>query len=101
VLDVVLGNFGNAGMAKFLLLHHHPFIRNDPFMELKDAGKLWPVVYQRLHVMLFGRRHVSKMWNNKGGVRFILSADNAAGKAYAREIAVKQNDITVSDIPIA
>lgn len=99
-LDAILGNPGNAGMSKFLLFHHHPFMRNDPFMELKDANKLWPVVYQRLDVMLFGHKHVSKMWENKGGVRFVLAADNAPGKAFAREISVIQNDITVTDIPI-
>jgi 3',5'-cyclic AMP phosphodiesterase CpdA len=100
-LDVVLSNPGNAGMTKFLLFHHHPFMRNDPFMELRDARKLWPIVYGRLDVMLFGHRHVSEMWADKGGVRFVLAADNSPGKAYAREVSVSQGDITVRDIPIA
>jgi 3',5'-cyclic AMP phosphodiesterase CpdA len=100
-LDAVLANPGNAGMTRFLLMHHHPFMRNDPFMELRDARKLWPVVYQRLDVMMFGHRHVSAMWENKGGVRFVLAADNSPGKAYAREISVTQTDITVRDLPIA
>jgi hypothetical protein len=88
-------------MTKFLLFHHHPFMRNDPFMELRDARKLWPIVYGRLDVMLFGHRHVSEMWADKGGVRFVLAADNSPGKAYAREVSVSQGDITVRDIPIA
>jgi 3',5'-cyclic AMP phosphodiesterase CpdA len=100
-LDAILGNPGHAGMTKLLLFHHHPFMRNDPFMELKDASKLWPVVYGRLDGMLFGHRHVSEMWQDKGGVRFVLAADNAPGKAYAREISVLKRDITVRDIPIA
>lgn len=100
-LDSILGNPGNSGITKFLIFHHHPFMRNDPFMELKDANKLWPVVYQRLDVMLFGHRHVSEVWENKGGVRFVLAADNSPGKAYVREITVIQHDITVRDIPVA
>ncbi len=99
-LDVILGNPGNAAMTKFLLFHHHPFMRNDPFMELKDAGRLWPVVYRRLDVMLFGHRHVSRMWKDKGGVGFVLAADDSPGKAYAREIEVLQKEITVRDVPI-
>jgi hypothetical protein len=51
-------------------------------------------------VMLFGHRHVSQMWENKGGVRFVLAADNSPGKAFAREIAVSQKTITVQDVPI-
>ncbi|MFO7708772.1 MAG: metallophosphoesterase [Desulfobacterales bacterium] len=100
-LDAILGNPGNAGLTRFLFFHHHPFMRNDPFMELKDAPKLWPVVYGRLDVMLFGHRHVSEMWEGKGGVRFVLAADNAPGKDYAREVAVSKGGITVRDIPIA
>lgn len=99
-LDVILGNPVNTGMTKFLLFHHHPFMRNDPFMELKDASRLWPVVYRRLDVMLFGHRHVSEMWPDKGGVGFVLAADNSPGKAYAREIEVFQKQITVRDVPI-
>ena len=100
-LDAILGNPGNAAMTKLLLFHHHPFMRNDPFMELKDARNLWPVVYGRLDGMLFGHRHVSEMWRGKGGVRFVLAADNAPGKAYAREITVAQREIRVSDLPVA
>jgi len=51
--------------------------------------------------MLFGHRHVSQMWENKGGVRFVLAADNSPGKDYVREIAVSQKTITVQDVSIA
>ena len=76
-------------------------MRNDPFMELKNARRLWPIIYGRLDVLLFGHRHVSKMWENKGGVRFVLAADNSPGKACAREIAVSQKSIKVQDVSIA
>ena len=65
-----------------------------------NARKLWPIVYGRLDVLLFGHRHVSHMWENKGGVRFVLAADNSPGKDYAREIAVSQKTITVQDVLI-
>ena len=100
-LDAVLGSPENAAMTKLLFFHHHPFMRNDPFMELKNARKLWPIVYGRLDVLLFGHRHVSKMWENKGGVRFVLAADNSPGKAYAREVEVSQKIIKVQDVSIA
>jgi hypothetical protein len=81
-------------------IHHHPFMRNDPFMELKDARRLWPVVYRRLDAMLFGHRHVSEMWTDKGGVGFVLAADNAPGKDFAREIEVAKGQVRVRDVPI-
>ncbi|MCG6536862.1 MAG: hypothetical protein L7F78_19695, partial [Syntrophales bacterium LBB04] len=65
------------------------------------ARKLWPIVYGRLDVLLFGHRHVSKMWENKGGMRFVMAGDNPPGKAYAREIAVSQKTIKVQDVSIA
>jgi len=99
-LEAILGSPDNSAMTKFLFFHHHPFMRNDPFMELKNARKLWPIVYGWLEVLLFGHRHVSKMWENKGGVRVVLAADNSPGKAYARESAVSQKTLKVQDVPI-
>ena len=100
-LDAILGNPDNAAMTKLLFFHHHPFMRNDPFMELKNARKLQPIVYGRLDVLLFGHRHVSKMWENKGGVHFVLAADGSPGKAYASEIVVFKKTIKVQDVSIA
>jgi 3',5'-cyclic AMP phosphodiesterase CpdA len=100
-LNAILSNPDNADLTTFLMFHHHPFMRNDPFMELQDAAALWPIVYKRLDVLLFGHRHVSEMWADKGGVQFVLASDNSPGKDYAREISVVQKEITVADVSIA
>jgi hypothetical protein len=34
-------------------------------------------------------------------MRYVLAADNAPGKAYAREIVIEQGRIQVNDIPIS
>jgi 3',5'-cyclic AMP phosphodiesterase CpdA len=100
-LGVLLCNPETHDMTKLVFFHHHPFMRNDPFMELKDAAKLWPVVYLKVDVLLFGHKHESEKWENKGGVKFVLASDNSPGKAYAREITVKDKKIKVKDIKIA
>jgi 3',5'-cyclic AMP phosphodiesterase CpdA len=102
-LGDILADPRNAAMTKFLFLHHHPvpFMGFGPFSELKDARELVRLVYQRIDVLLFGHRHVSKMWVDMIGVRFVLRADNAPGKDYAREISVTKRDIAVTDISIA
>lgn len=83
-----------------LFFHHHPFIRNDPFMELKDAREMWAAIYMKVDVLLFGHRHVSEMWENKNGVTYILASDNSPGKDWAREITVEQGAVTVADVAI-
>jgi 3',5'-cyclic AMP phosphodiesterase CpdA len=100
-LNEILGNYSSSGMTKILLFHHHPFMRHDPFMELKDAERLWATVYLRIDVLLFGHKHVSQMWTDYGGVPFVLAADNSPGKDYAREITVTSAGVSVSDIAIA
>jgi 3',5'-cyclic AMP phosphodiesterase CpdA len=100
-LDVLLGDPANENITKLLFFHHHPFANNDRFLELKDARELWRVVYERIDVMLFGHRHYSNMWVDIMGVRFVLKADNAPGKDYAREVSVTRHGIAVRNIPIA
>ena len=100
-LSDILGAYASAAMTKILLFHHHPFMRNDPFMELKDANRLWATVYLRIDVMLFGHKHVSDKWQDNGGVPFVLAADNSPDKDYAREITVTSAGVSVADIAIA
>jgi 3',5'-cyclic AMP phosphodiesterase CpdA len=88
------------GKVKILFMHHHPFMRNDPFMELKDARELMSSIYLRIDVLLFGHRHKWESWTNKGGIRHILASDNSPGKSFAREVTVKKSDIAINDIPI-
>jgi hypothetical protein len=61
-----------ANMVKVLFFHHHLFIHNNPFMELKDASDLMRVIFNRVDVILFGHKHVSKKWEKSGGVIIFL-----------------------------
>lgn len=99
-LNTILCDPQIRDMTKILFLHHHPFIHNNPFMELKDAQQLIRTIYTRVDVVLFGHKHESRMWQNVCGVQYVLAADNAPGKKYAREIDVAKGKITVKDVVI-
>ncbi|MDD1609374.1 MAG: metallophosphoesterase [Methylococcaceae bacterium] len=98
--NIVL-NPSTAHMKKILFFHHHPFMYNDPFMELKDARELLRTIYGRVDVILFGHKHVSQMWTLRNDIPYILAADNTPGKKFAREIDITGTTITVKDIAIA
>ena len=88
-------------LPKIVFCHHHPFIHNNPFMELTDARFLMRALYNRVNVLCFGHKHVSSRWEKLNGIQFVLAADNAPGKDYAREISVIGKEISVSDILVA
>ena len=88
-------------LVKIVFFHHHPFMHNNPFMELTDGRSLMSAMFNRVDAVCFGHKHVSYQWENMNGIRYILAADNAPGKNYAREINVVGRDISVSDILIA
>jgi len=98
-LDTILATTDN--MIKLLFFHHHPFIHNNPFMELKDAYELMRVIFNRVDVVLFGHKHVSKQWGNMGGIDYFLASDNSPGKDLAREITIEKGAVNVVDLPIA
>ena len=87
-------------MIKILSFHHHPFMHNNPFMELKDAYELMRTIYWRVNVVCFGHKHVSNQWENMNGIRYVLASDNSPGKDWAREITVEENQVRVADVPI-
>lgn len=99
-LESILNDPAGPRVKKILYFHHHPFMRNDPFMEMKDARQLMRIIYNRVHVVCFGHRHVSDKWENIGGIPYVLAADNLPGKDYAREISVEGGQIMVKDVPI-
>jgi hypothetical protein len=70
-------------------------------MEMKDADRLWAMVYNRIDVMLFGHKHDSSLWQDLNAVDYVLASDDSPGKNFAREISVGPGGITVQDIPIA
>jgi len=99
-LDKILGDPANAGMDRLLFFHHHPFMHNNPFMELTDARQLMRTAYGRIDVLLFGHKHVSDQWRNRCGIPFVLASDNSPGKDWAREISVEGKQIEVKDVSL-
>lgn len=99
-LDSILKRKTLENHIKILIFHHHPFMFNNPFMELKDAKKLWKIIYNRVDVVAFGHKHESSMWKNYGGVPFVLSSDDTPGKKYAREIKIQDSKISVKNVRI-
>ena len=100
VLEAMLNDNIDPRVKKILYFHHHPYIRNDPFMELVDARQLMRMIFKRVDVVCFGHRHVSEKKENANSIPFILAADNMPGKDFAREISFDNGGITVSDVPI-
>ena len=100
-LSAILSDPAAAQMTKILFFHHHPFIHNNPFMELLDARELMLTIYGRVSAVLFGHKHESKHWENYGSIPYVLAADDAPGKDYAREITVQQGKLSVKDVKIA
>ena len=99
-LDVILGNPSIAGAIKILFFHHHPFVRDNPFMELTDARKLMRTIYGRVDVLMFGHKHVYQQWENRNGIPFILASDNSPGKDWVHEISIKKKQIKVKNITL-
>ncbi len=100
-LDTILGRSSSVGMQKILFFHHHPFMRNDPFMELKDAKELASTVYGRVDLVLFGHKHEMGEWKNRWGTDCILASDNSPGKKFAKQITISGTGIKVKAVEIA
>lgn len=90
-----------ADRTKILFFHHHPFVHNNPFLELKDARELMRTIYKKVDIVCFGHKHVSAMWNDINGITYILAADNSPSKGWAREIIINNKVISVNDIKIS
>ncbi len=100
-LNSILSDPLTVEMTKVLFFHHHPFMHNNPFMELKDARELMRTVYCRVDALLFGHRHVSEQWRNLNNISYVLASDDSPGKDWAREISIVEKKVTVKDVSIA
>lgn len=99
-LNSALTKPDSTNWTKILFFHHHPFIRSDFTMELKDAKKLKNVIKNKVDVVLFGHKHDADMWVNRMGIQYMLASNNSPGKGVAREITVENKGVTVKEIPI-
>ena len=99
-LDRLLSDPGIADTVVIVFFHHHPFLHGDRFRKLLDARELMRILSGRVHAVLFGHRHHSKMWENTLGIPSILASDNSPGKSIARELSVEYKHIVVREINI-
>jgi 3',5'-cyclic AMP phosphodiesterase CpdA len=91
----------NPTFMKILFFHHHPFMVNNPLMEMKDAEKLARVVFNKVDVMLFGHKHEMKQWENVWGIKYVLASDNTPGKKFAKEVCIAEDhNISVNIVQI-
>ena len=100
-LNTILSDGSVKNMTKIIFMHHHPFMVNNPFMELKDARDFFETSYLKADLLLFGHKHESRLWKNADGFKYILASDNSPGKDYAREIIINSpDDITINDLSL-
>ena len=92
----------NTPAFKIVMLHHHPFMHSDPFMELKDAEQLARVIYGKADLLLFGHKHVMDHWEGRWGIPYILAADALYNADFAREIDIDVGNrhVVIQDVKI-
>lgn len=78
----------SEGYVKLVFFHHHAFVVNDPFLELKDAKDFWKTVYGRVSVVAFGHKHEAKTWQNRVSGNWVLAAADLASTVMVQMIEV-------------
>lgn len=99
-LHTLLATTRSTQMVKVLFFHHHPFMVNNPFMELKDAKALARIIFGRVDLILFGHKHTMNQWENTWGAKYLLASDNSSGKDFAKEISIEGTSISVRPVAI-
>ncbi|MHC1743469.1 MAG: metallophosphoesterase [Syntrophobacteraceae bacterium] len=87
-LNTILAANQSAETVNVLFFHHHPFMVNDPFMELKDARELAGAVFDRVDLILFGHKHQMAEWAKRWGTEYMLASDNSSDKNVAKGITI-------------
>ena len=98
VLNSILSVIDDS--KKVLFFHHHPFVMNDPFMELQDAKELARIIYGRVDVMLFGHKHEMGHWREIWGIPFIMASDDSPGKSRVGEITIENDEIQMNYVEV-
>ncbi|MDY6893807.1 MAG: metallophosphoesterase [Thermotogota bacterium] len=89
----LLGKTLQNKIPTVVYLHHHPFVRNDPFMELRDARKFMRTIYGRVDVLLFGHRHVEQIWHDTCGIKLIHAAGRLADSDHVLKITINDGEV--------
>lgn len=100
-LNELLTSESGNGAVKVLFFHHHPFMFNDPFMELRDAKDLAKIIYGKIDLVLFGHKHEAGQWQKTWNTRCMLASDNSPGKCSVREITIDSAGVSVASVPAA
>ncbi len=99
-LSTILCDPGNAQYTKVLFFHHHLFIHQDPFMELRDAREVKRAIYGKVDVVLFGHKHGLGTWHSAGGTQLILASDSSPETQRAREIEIKGRQVIPTEVSL-
>jgi predicted phosphodiesterase len=99
-LKTILPNPAFKDRIKILFFHHHPF-DYDYLTKLIDAKDLLNTIENLVDIVCFGHQHVSRLWENTYGIKYILAAGSLPKDDQAREINIMKGDITVKDIKIS
>jgi 3',5'-cyclic AMP phosphodiesterase CpdA len=100
MLDTILASPGSCNMTKIVFLHHHPFVRNNPFMELQDARAFMRCIYGRIDALAFGHKHILERWVNQGGVPTMLAAHDTPGKDVTWQLIIENGQVLLEPISI-
>ena len=99
VLDTIL-NKNPDDRKTVLFCHHHPFIRNDPFIKMQDANEFARIIYGRVDILLFGHRHVMESWQGRWRIKHIAASDNSPGKNRVGEIIIENDKIQMNYVEV-
>jgi 3',5'-cyclic AMP phosphodiesterase CpdA len=99
-LNTILRDPSNAQYTKVVFFHHHLFIHDDPFMELRDGQELKRALYGKVDVVLFGHKHAAGKWHSAGGAQLILASDSSPESQRAREIEIKGKQVATTDVSL-
>ena len=93
-LKAIRGVLSGPVMPTVVYMHHHPFVRHDPFMELLDARKFMRTVYGMVDVLLFGHRHVEQVWRDCCGIKLIHAAGRLADAIKVLRITIQDGQVS-------
>lgn len=88
-LKALKGILNGPSMPTVVYMHHHPFVRNDPFMELRDAREFIRIIYGRVDVLLFGHRHIEGLWKDTCGIKIIHAAPRLSDVSHVFRITIE------------